>query len=91
MFPGQEYRQSSLKLMKQGAAVFEEVVEVAIDGGRKVSIEFSADGRYLALLLRQPYALRIYEMPKNEKGAYDIDIFLKGIDNNQGLQAPAYK
>lgn len=58
----EKYRYSSLKLMKQSDQAFKEIVEISIGLATKVSIEFSPDGQYLALLLRPSGVLKIYKI-----------------------------
>ena len=65
VYHDEKYTCSSLKLMQQSAQAFKEVKEISLGKHTKqskVSIEFSPDGKYLALLLRKTCALKIYKI-----------------------------
>ena len=66
------FKYCSLKLMKKENEAFIEVMEVVIEpdvnakreifSGKKISIEFSPNGEYLAILARKENVLKIYRV-----------------------------
>lgn len=76
-FKENTFKYCSLKLMKKVAKAFIEVREVVIepdedaknnanDSGKKLSIEFSPSGEYLAVLARKENVLKIYKIDEDE-------------------------
>lgn len=51
---------------------FAEKLEVSIDNAKNASIEFSPDGRFLAILIKDPNRLIIYEVPDEEGGLEEL-------------------
>lgn len=69
VYNDEKYTCSSLKLMQQSEQAFKEVKEISLGKHTKqskVSIEFSPDGQYLALLLRKTYELKIYKIEEKD-------------------------
>ena len=75
-FEERMFKYCSLKLMKKVKEAFIEVKEVVIepddeakknanDSGKKLSIEFSPSGEYLAVLARKENVLKIYQIDED--------------------------
>ena len=72
-FPDEEYDVARLKLIKIQDNVLTEVLETTlpVEGAKKAKIQFSKDGRYLALLVKD-VTLQIYEVNRDESGLEDL-------------------
>jgi len=82
-FEERMFQYCSLKLMKKVKEAFIEVKEVVIepddeakknsnDSGKKISIEFSPNGEYLAVLARKENVLKIYKIDEDDEDR-DVD------------------
>jgi len=72
---GNKYKFATLKLMHQTDKAIKEVTETTILDASKVSIEFSPNGEYLAILIKKKNILRVY------KTSEDIESLIAEIDS----------
>jgi hypothetical protein len=66
---------------------FVEMLEVSIDNAQNATVEFSPDGRFLAILVKDPTRLTIYEIPDEERG---LEALLTDFNNKETFMEFTY-
>ena len=66
-----------LKLLQKSDNTFKEIKEIQIPDTKKVQIEFSPDGVYMAMLLRKENILKIYHI---QGGIDGLEYLLENIE-----------